>query len=58
VDHIKPRSTHPKLALAFDNLQLLCEDCNIGKSNKCDIDWRPDEVDAERELVCEAMKHI
>lgn len=44
VDHIKPRSTHPGLALAFDNLQLLCEECNIGKGNKCTIDWRPANV--------------
>lgn len=42
VDHIKPRSIYPDLALDFDNLQLLCEDCNLGKGNKCDIDWRPD----------------
>jgi len=41
VDHIKPRSKHPELSLAFDNLQLLCEDCNLGKSNKYDTDWRP-----------------
>ena len=58
VDHIKPRSKYPDLALHINNLQLLCEDCNLGKGNKCEVDWRPDEVDAERELVCEAMKHI
>ena len=58
VDHIKPRSKHPNLALHINNLQLLCEDCNLGKSNKCEVDWRPDEVDAEREIMCEAMKHI
>lgn len=23
-----------------DNLQVLCEDCNIGKSNTDSIDWR------------------
>lgn len=34
VDHIKPRSKFPALELVFDNLQVLCEDCNIGKSNK------------------------
>lgn len=42
VDHIKPRSKYPELALCFDNLQLLCEDCNIGKSNKYETDYRPD----------------
>lgn len=31
VDHIKPRSRFPELALNIDNLQVLCEDCNIGK---------------------------
>ena len=34
VDHIKPRSKHPLLELLFENLQVLCEDCNLGKSNK------------------------
>lgn len=40
VDHIKPRSKHPELELDADNLQVLCEDCNLGKSNKDDTDWR------------------
>jgi hypothetical protein len=31
VDHIKPRSKYPALALKIDNLQVLCEPCNIGK---------------------------
>ena len=31
VDHIKPRSKYPELALEITNLQILCEDCNIGK---------------------------
>ena len=33
VDHIKPRSLSPELALDEGNLQVLCEDCNIAKSN-------------------------
>lgn len=33
VDHIKPRSKYPGLELVKENLQILCEDCNIGKSN-------------------------
>ena len=31
VDHIKPRSKYPDLELEIDNLQVLCEDCNLGK---------------------------
>ena len=40
VDHIMPRSLHPDLELQLDNLQVLCEACNIGKSNKDTTDWR------------------
>ena len=40
VDHVKPRSTHPELALTLSNLQVLCRDCNQGKSNTDETDWR------------------
>lgn len=40
VDHIKPRSLFPHLELDFNNLQVLCQDCNEGKSNKDDTDFR------------------
>lgn len=40
VDHIKPRSLYPSLQLDLSNLQVLCEECNIGKSNKDSTDWR------------------
>ena len=40
VDHIKPRSKYPELALDIKNLQILCKDCNLGKSNKDETDWR------------------
>ena len=40
VDHIKPKSLYPHLEYELSNLQVLCEDCNIGKSNKDDTDWR------------------
>lgn len=40
VDHIKPRSKYPELALVLDNLQVLCADCNIGKMNQDETDWR------------------
>jgi 5-methylcytosine-specific restriction endonuclease McrA len=40
VDHIKPASKHPELALEPSNLQVLCGDCNSGKSNIDETDWR------------------
>ncbi len=40
VDHIYPRSTHPDLALDPDNLQVLCDDCNIGKGTDFTTNWR------------------
>lgn len=40
VDHIKPRKLFPKLALDVNNLQILCDVCNLGKGNGFDIDWK------------------
>jgi hypothetical protein len=40
VDHIYPVSLFPDKILDFDNLQVLCEECNIGKSNKIIADFR------------------
>ena len=40
VDHIKPRKRFPELALSIDNLQVLCHDCNHGKGNWDQTDWR------------------
>lgn len=40
VDHIKPRSKYPGLALSLENLQVLCEDCNIGKGAGDETSWR------------------
>ena len=40
VDHIKPRATHPHLALEFDNLQVLCSLCNYWKGNRDIVDFR------------------
>tara|TARA_X000001316_G_C909599_1_gene25276 strand:+ start:49 stop:750 length:702 start_codon:yes stop_codon:yes gene_type:complete len=42
VDHIKPASLFPSLEYDLDNLQVLCEDCNMGKGNRCSRDWRPE----------------
>lgn len=41
VDHIKPRRLFPHLALDISNLQVLCGDCNHGKGNWDQTDWRP-----------------
>lgn len=40
VDHIKPRRLFPDLALSIDNLQILCGECNHGKGNWDQTDWR------------------
>lgn len=39
VDHIKPRSTYPELSLEIDNLQVLCLECNQGKSDWDETRW-------------------
>jgi len=40
VDHIKPRSRFPELELDENNLQILCEPCNMGKRAHDLTDWR------------------
>jgi len=40
VDHIKPRSRYPDLELSLSNLQVLCSQCNRGKSNVHEDDFR------------------
>lgn len=40
VDHIKPRKIFPNLALDINNLQILCHECNHGKGNWDQTDWR------------------
>ena len=40
VDHIKPISRFPELKLDPENLQVLCEDCNLGKGAWDETDWR------------------
>lgn len=40
VDHIKPRSRFPELELDINNLQVLCEPCNMGKRASDLTDWR------------------
>lgn len=50
VDHIKPRSIYPHLELDLNNLQVLCADCNIGKSNKFFDDFRNKEGNLDIDL--------
>ena len=41
VDHVKPRSKYKEIdPLDVNNLQVLCADCNIGKSNDFETDFR------------------
>lgn len=40
IDHITPLSKDWSKRLDKNNLQVLCEDCNLGKSNTDSIDWR------------------
>lgn len=42
-DHIKPRSKFPELELDPDNVQVLCNECNMGKGNNDYTDFRPRE---------------
>ena len=43
VDHVQPRARYPELALEPTNLQVLCEDCNLGKGTRYATDWRAEE---------------
>lgn len=40
VDHVLPRSIWPEYALDPGNLQVLCLQCNRGKSNRDTTDFR------------------
>lgn len=40
VDHIKPVSKFWELRFDENNLQILCEDCNLGKGAWDESDWR------------------
>ena len=57
VDHIKPRSKYPSLELTYENMQILCEDCNMGKSNIDETDWRSND-NGENAILINAMARI
>jgi 5-methylcytosine-specific restriction endonuclease McrA len=40
VDHMPSRRLYPELALAIENLRVLCALCNQGMGNKDTTDWR------------------
>lgn len=58
VDHIKPRSKYPDLELVFDNMQVLCEDCNLGKSAWDETDWRQPPPSEHAERLDEEYREI
>lgn len=47
VDHIKPISKYWNLRLEITNLQVLCDECNMGKGNWNETDFRPAETPDE-----------
>lgn len=55
VDHVKPRSIYPELAFDISNLQILCKDCNEGKSNTDQTNWKrrqiPNSITVSRTVV-------
>ncbi len=59
VDHIKPIRWYWHLRLDPKNLQLLCDDCNMGKGSRDQTDWRgPNVVDFPDEEVRARMAAI
>ena len=60
VDHIQPRSKAPYLSLTFENLQVLCKDCNFEKSDIHAEDYREKAAseDLDIELLAEARKWL
>lgn len=40
VDHIKPIRHFWNLRMDSNNLQILCDDCNMGKGSSDQTDWR------------------
>lgn len=50
VDHIRPISRFWELRLDLNNLQILCDECNMGKGAWDQTDWR-DQSDPAIELV-------
>lgn len=55
VDHVKPRSRHPELALKIINLQPLCKECNLLKGVNT-IDYRDENLHKGRKRWLELKR--
>lgn len=55
VDHIKPIRHYWDLRLNKNNLQILCEDCNMGKGSRDETNWTKENV-ISLDLVREQLK--
>jgi 5-methylcytosine-specific restriction endonuclease McrA len=55
VDHIKPKSIYPELEYVVSNLQVLCADCNIGKGNWDESNWRDNKAGSDDPLSDESI---
>lgn len=51
IEHIKPKSKHPELALTWENLTLACQVCNTNKSDTDDPDLINPYEDEPREHI-------
>jgi 5-methylcytosine-specific restriction endonuclease McrA len=54
VDHIKPISKYPELVAELENMQVLCRDCNLGKLDKYEVDFRTEDA-FEKTNPCNKM---
>lgn len=61
VDHIKSISRHWHLRLVKTNLQILCDECNMGKGAWDETDHRPIAANDEAEvdpLILEQLRYV
>lgn len=58
VDHIIPVRECPEKRLDFNNLQVLCQDCNQGKSYRDQTDWRPESRKKRESAVVDSPADI